>query len=59
MCNSMISSLQTVDDKQTTLSTQGVNRAIHLDKVFGRGNTAPGTYNTPDIIYAMNQKVRI
>ncbi|BDA42955.1 hypothetical protein COCOBI_03-8480 [Coccomyxa sp. Obi] len=47
---------KTVDDNQTGLSTQGFIRATNLDKVFGRGNTAPGTYNTPDIIYAMKQK---
>ncbi|CAL8467408.1 g6946 [Coccomyxa elongata] len=46
---------KTVNDDQTILASQGYIRAINLDKVFGRGNTAPGTYNTPDIIYAMNQ----
>lgn len=50
--------MQTVLD-EAGLSLQGRSRAANIPKVFGKGFTAPDTYNTPDIIYAMKQgKVR-
>ena len=35
------------------LSSMGRFRADNLWRVFGAGNTPPGAYSTPDVIYAM------
>ena len=37
------------------LNDQGYFRADNLYKIFGHGAPPPGTYNTPDVIYAMKK----
>ena len=46
-----------IDDDHPDLSPEGDFRANNLHEVFGSGKTTQGAYNTPDVIYAQEQKV--
>ena len=44
-----------ISDDYPNLSDQGYYRADNLNRVFGWGNTPPGAFNTPDVIYAQKK----
>lgn len=44
-----------VDNDHPYLSDMGYFRAANLDKVFGRDATSHGAFNSPSVIYAMQQ----